>query len=92
MYCIYFCIETSLNYLFVLSSSVSSAEVDSEVAPVINSLPPGLGKPPPLLPAGSGPPPREQTNPPSGSGDASSGHHMGLQGLFLGHRMKCSAK
>ncbi|XP_067276526.1 nuclear receptor coactivator 5 [Pseudorasbora parva] len=61
---------------------VSSAEADSEVAPVINSLPPGLGKPPPLLPAGSGPPPRELTNPPSGSGDAPPGQHMGLQGSY----------
>ncbi|XP_039549250.1 nuclear receptor coactivator 5 isoform X1 [Pimephales promelas] len=61
---------------------VSSSEVDSEAAPVINSLPPGLGKPPPLLPAGSGPPPREQTNPPSGSGDALPGHQMGLQGSY----------
>uniref|UniRef100_A0A671M5B8 Nuclear receptor coactivator 5-like n=3 Tax=Sinocyclocheilus anshuiensis TaxID=1608454 RepID=A0A671M5B8_9TELE len=61
---------------------VSSAEVGSDVAPIINSLPPGLGKPPPLLPAGSGPPPREQANPPSGSGGTPPGHHMGLQGSY----------
>ncbi|XP_052438886.1 nuclear receptor coactivator 5 [Carassius gibelio] len=61
---------------------VTSAEVGSEVAPVINSMPPGLGKPPPLLPAGSGPPPREQANPPSGSGDTPPGHHRGLQGSY----------
>ncbi|XP_026086402.1 nuclear receptor coactivator 5-like isoform X2 [Carassius auratus] len=61
---------------------VSSAEVGSDVAPVINSLPPGLGKPPPLLPAGSGPPPREQANLPSGSGGTPPGHHMGLQGSY----------
>ncbi|XP_051580580.1 nuclear receptor coactivator 5-like [Myxocyprinus asiaticus] len=61
----------------------TSTDVDSEVTPVINSLPPGLGKPPPLLPAGSGlPPPRERTNPSLGSGNAPLGLHMGSQGSY----------
>ncbi|XP_051953792.1 nuclear receptor coactivator 5-like isoform X1 [Xyrauchen texanus] len=60
----------------------TSTEVDSEVTPVINSLPPGLGKPPPLLPAGFGPPPRERTKPTSASGDVPPGHHMGSQGSY----------
>ncbi|KTG31760.1 hypothetical protein cypCar_00005946, partial [Cyprinus carpio] len=68
--------------IFSESLKITSAEVGSDVAPVINSLPPGLGKPPPLLPAGSGPPPREQANPPSGSGDTPPGHHRGLQGSY----------
>ncbi|KAI7802490.1 nuclear receptor coactivator 5 [Triplophysa rosa] len=60
---------------------VSPTEVESDAAPVVNSLPPGLGKPPPLLPAGSGPPPKERTNPPSGSGDTPTGH-MASQGSY----------
>lgn len=60
----------------------SSTAVDREAAPLINSLPTGLGKPPPLLPAGTGPAPREQINTPSSSGDVSSGLQIGLTGTF----------
>ncbi|TRY82874.1 hypothetical protein DNTS_022081, partial [Danionella cerebrum] len=70
-------IQNRQNHLQVCSRSR-----DRDATPVINSLPPGLGKPPPLLPASSRPASREQMNPPKVSATPPSGHHSGQTGSY----------